>query len=176
LAGTFVGATVGLANPAEDACAAAADWREEMQQCLAAVRVTPETASGRELPRFVALKFNEVNLRKGPSKQQRVQCVYRRKGMPLLVIADNNNWRRTCDSDGVIGWIETSQLVARKQVLSMADHVLRRRPAETARAVARVERQALVELHRCHEGWCLVGRSGVQGWAPADAFWGILKR
>ena len=42
--------------------------------------------SGLPLPRFVSLKSDRVNLRKGPSTDYPTQWVYRRAGLPLEII------------------------------------------------------------------------------------------
>ena len=51
-------------------------------------------ASGLPLPRFVSLKSNRVNVRKGPSTDHAVEWVFSRAGLPVEVIAESDNWRR----------------------------------------------------------------------------------
>ncbi|TDI62196.1 MAG: hypothetical protein E2O89_07940, partial [Alphaproteobacteria bacterium] len=42
-----------------------------------------QTFSGLQVPRFVSLKTDRVNLRTGPSQNYPIKLVYVRKGLPL---------------------------------------------------------------------------------------------
>ncbi len=153
-----------------------AGWREVLATCIAMTGTAPETASGRELPRFVELRFGTVNLRQGPDNAHRINWVYLRKGLPLLVIAEHHNWRRVCDMEGTIGWIHRSQLAAVQNVMAMSDLVpLRSMHELAARIVAQAEKGALLQLERCFEEWCLIGRGPLLGWAPRGELWGVLS-
>ena len=46
------------------------------------------------LPRYVSLKGNEGNARRGPSLSHRIDWVFRHAGMPLRVVAEFGHWRR----------------------------------------------------------------------------------
>ncbi|MFN7051486.1 MAG: SH3 domain-containing protein, partial [Gemmobacter sp.] len=46
------------------------------------------------LPRFVTLKTDEGNARRGPGLSHRIDWVFKRAGMPLRVTAEYENWRR----------------------------------------------------------------------------------
>ncbi|HBT40490.1 MAG TPA: hypothetical protein DEB21_00120, partial [Rhodospirillaceae bacterium] len=48
---------------------------------------TTNTPSGQPLPRFVSLRAGEVNMRSGPGVQYPVDWVYRRRHLPIEVIA-----------------------------------------------------------------------------------------
>ena len=55
------------------------------------------------VPRFVSLKSDKVNVRKGPSTDQSIVWVFSRAGLPVEVIAESENWRRVRDSEGADG-------------------------------------------------------------------------
>ena len=74
--------------------------------------------SGQIIPRFETLKFNEVRLRKGPSRDHPIDWVYKLKGLPLKIISEFDDWRKVEDFDGVNGWIHRSQL-SRKRVVQV---------------------------------------------------------
>jgi SH3-like domain-containing protein len=56
------------------------------------------------LPRYVSLKTNEGNARRGPGLTHRIDWVFTRAGMPLRITAEFEHWRRVEDSEGVGGW------------------------------------------------------------------------
>ena len=57
-------------------------------------------ASGLPVPRFVSLKSDRVNMRKGPGTDYPTAWVYRRAGLPLEVIKEFEGWRQVRDADG----------------------------------------------------------------------------
>ena len=57
------------------------------------------------LPRYVSLKGNEGNARRGPGLTHRIDWVFTRAGMPLRITAEFEHWRRVEDSEGVGGWV-----------------------------------------------------------------------
>ena len=46
------------------------------------------------VPRFVSLKSDKVNVRRGPSTDQAIVWVFSRAGLPVEIIAESENWRR----------------------------------------------------------------------------------
>ena len=75
---------------------------------LAFICATPSAhaqkgASGLPIPRFVSLAAKEVNLRAGPGKNYPVTWVFVRKGLPVMVTAEFEYWRKVRDLDGEAG-------------------------------------------------------------------------
>ena len=76
----------------------------------------PLQASGLPLPRFVSLRAEEVNMRAGPGVRYPVDWVYKRKNMPVEVIAEFGTWRKVRDIQGTQGWIHQSMLSSNRWV------------------------------------------------------------
>ena len=57
------------------------------------------------MPRYVSLKAGEANARRGPSLSHKIDWVYKRRGVPLEIYAEYENWRRVRDHEGAGGWI-----------------------------------------------------------------------
>jgi len=74
-------------------------------------------SSGLPMPRFVSLKADEVNVRKGPGWDHAVAWIFRRAGLPVEVIAEFDVWRQVRDSEGATGWVIGSLLSGRRTVL-----------------------------------------------------------
>ena len=66
---------------------------------------SPGGESRLPIPRFVSLKSDRVNVRKGPSTDQAIVWVFSRAGLPVEIIAESDNWRRVRDSEGADGWV-----------------------------------------------------------------------
>ena len=53
--------------------------------------------SGLSLPRFISLRANKVNMRTGPGGQYPIEWLYRRRSLPVKVVAEYENWRKIRD-------------------------------------------------------------------------------
>ncbi len=144
----------------------------------AAVAAPKETPSGLPVPRYVSLKFNEVNARGGPGDDYRLLWVYRVRSLPLQVVAETKEWRKVCDPKGGVAWVKATGVDGRRTVLygGQTPLDLKVRPDERARVTARLTPRALAELDKCRSGWCRIKPHGGSGWAPASAFWGTDER
>ena len=69
------------------------------------------------IPRFVSLKAEEGNVRRGPSLSHRIDWVYTRRNMPLEVTGEHGHWRRVRDRDGQGGWVHYSLLSGARHVI-----------------------------------------------------------
>ena len=126
------------------------------------------------LPRYVSLKGNEGNARRGPSLSHRIDWVFRHPGMPLRVVAEFGHWRRVEDQDGAGGWVHYSLLSGVRTAIVMTDMAeLRTRGDQNATVIARAEAGAIVRLHECNQDWCRVSGGGEKGWVPKTSLWGV---
>ncbi len=130
--------------------------------------------SGLPLPRFASLASDEVNMRTGPGAQYPVRWVYRRRGLPVKIVAEADQWRQVVDPDGEQGWIHSSLLSRRHTVLVVGETVVevRRSPDAGARVLLRIEPGVIVELVSCDGQWCLIDLDGDRGWLRRAALWG----
>lgn len=134
--------------------------------------VGPDT--GLPLPRLVSIRVDEVNVRSGPGLRYPVQWVFRRRHMPVEIVAEFDNWRRIRDWEGAEGWVHRSMLAATRAVLvTGAVATLRRDPAETAAAAARLAPGMVALVERCQEAWCEVAVGGYGGWLRREGLWGL---
>lgn len=134
--------------------------------------------SGLPVPRFVALKKDEVRARFGPSFDYPVAAVYRRQGLPLRVIAETRDdaWRRVEDADGQKLWIHRSMLMSNENAVVQAEEaVLRAKPEADAMGRARLTQGVVAQMERCEDGWCRLRAGDFKGWVPADQLWGAPR-
>ena len=134
--------------------------------------------SGLPVPRFVALKKDEVRARFGPGFDYPVAAVYRKKGLPVRVVAETRDdvWRRVEDAEGQRLWVHRSMLMSAETALVTADAedaVLRARPDEDARGRARLAPGVLADVLRCEGAWCRLQAGEFKGWLPRTALWGV---
>lgn len=126
------------------------------------------------LPRFVSLKASRANVRRGPGLNHRIDWVFQHRGMPLLVTAEYEHWRRVEDQEGQGGWIYYTMLSGVRTVTVTRDDVaLLSRPDPESEIVARARMGAIARLGECVPGWCRISADGIKGWVQRDAIWGV---
>jgi SH3-like domain-containing protein len=127
------------------------------------------------IPRFVSLKGNEGNARRGPSLTHRIDWVFTTPGMPLRVTAEHENWRRVEDAEGLGGWVHYALLSGvRSAIISsdLADFRMQPDPASAVRFQA--ERGVIGRLLACTPDWCRMNVQGERGWVEKSALWGVI--
>lgn len=134
--------------------------------------------SGLPIPRFVTLKAGKVNVRKGPSSDHEVAWVYQRKGLPVEIVAESDNWRKIRDEDGSEGWILQSMLSGKRTVVMAAwskDKGVMLRDDASAKAgfVAKLDVGVMGEISSCDGQWCAVSAGDYEGYAAQAELWGV---
>lgn len=149
--------------------------------------------SGLPVPRFVSLKAQPVNMRKGPGTQYPTVWVMRRVGMPLEIIREFQGWRQVRDMEGATGWILGSLLSGRRTAVVQPWD--RAKPTETAQSgagsavlidllktrnasagvLAKLEAGTQVQLRRCDGQWCEVVLQEFRGFVEQWRLWGVYK-
>ncbi len=146
--------------------------------------------TGLPVPRYVSLKTDPVNLREGPSKDNRTVWVFQRVGLPVEIVAEYENWRRIRDSEGTDGWVLHSLLSGRRTALVTPwakEKPGKDKPAliallggreDSSGTVARLEPGVIVTVKSCDTTWCEVtipidNRRDLSGYIRQDKLWGV---
>lgn len=143
--------------------------------------VGPASTSGRvtgyPIPRFVSLKSGQVNMRHGPGESYAIDWIFQRRGMPVEVIAEHDNWRRVRDHEGAEGWIHFQLLDGRRMALVSGGPVslYRRQDTATSGVAAIADPGVILRLHNCGAKWCRAEVSGYKGWVTRDNLWGVYS-
>lgn len=170
LTGIAVALSVALAVPA----AAAEDGAKQ-------ATAANGSQSGLRVPRFVSLKSNRVNVRRGPSTEQAIVWVFARAGLPVEIIAEADNWRRVRDSEGADGWVYHSLLSGRRTALispwskGKEAVALYRRRSTGSRAVAQLQSGVLGNILSCDGEWCEFTVDDYSGYVEQSRLWGVYR-
>lgn len=175
LAASFAAALIFGAAQAQQAPEAGADVAT-----VAAAKVGPPrdphrgSVTNLPLPRYVSLKTNEGNARRGPGLTHRIDWVFTRSGMPLRITAEYEHWRRVEDQEGVGGWVHYSLLSGVRSVLIAQDMVeFRSIPDDAGSVVVQAELGVIARLLECSPDWCRLSVDGEKGWVRKTALWGV---
>ena len=126
------------------------------------------------IPRFVSLKAEKGNVRRGPSLSHRIDWVFRRRNMPLEVTAEYGHWRRVQDREGQGGWMHYSLLSGARHVIVEDDLTpLHAKPSTEAVIRAYAEAGVVARLGTCAPDWCKISANGIRGWVSKGQIWGV---
>lgn len=128
--------------------------------------------SGLPIPRFVSFKSKEANVRVGPGVDYPIKTIYRKKNMPVEVVAEFGNWRKIRDIDGDEGWALHSLLTGKRFALVQKESVVFN-IYKGDRAVFRAAKNVQVEVHKCRRVQCEVEYDGTKGWIEKSSLWGV---
>jgi SH3-like domain-containing protein len=141
--------------------------------------VTGKTGpSGLPVPRFVSLKTDLTNMRRGPSSDHAVSYVYHRKGLPVEIVAEFEQWRRIRDAQGDEGWVYNRLLSGKRTVLVSpwkpgTEVLLRATPTLAASPVAKLASGVLADVRTCDGNWCTISAGGFDGYVEQNALFGV---
>jgi SH3-like domain-containing protein len=130
-----------------------------------------------KLPRFAALRSDEVNMRAGPGTRYRIDWVYKRRDLPVEIEREFDVWRWVRDPDGVQGWVHQATLMGRRDfIVQNADATLRREASDTASPVAILKSGVIGRIRACEAGsaWCEVQTGSYRGFLRRTQFWGVF--
>ena len=128
-----------------------------------------------DMPRFVSLKSNDVNLRIGPSINYPIELKYIQINLPVEIIDEFDVWRKIKDSENNTGWLHKSLIKGDRFVLTVnkkrsAKNILNR---PNGNPIGMVEKNNILKLESCLKNWCLVSHQKITGWVSKDFIWGV---
>ncbi len=173
----FAGITYAVLGVRSDATAgASAD-----PQITATISTLPKRdrgKSGLPLPRFVSLKTDRVNVRRGPSNEHNVSWVFTHKDLPVEIIAEFDHWRRVRDSEGDEGWVYQSLLTGRRTAMVAPwrrdnNVPLHKDASATSHKVALVAGGVVGRVRSCDGNWCRISVSDYDGYMEQAMLWGV---
>lgn len=133
----------------------------------------PVGAQSDDLPYWASIAVDEARMRKGPSPDVPVIWEYRRRDLPVRVVARYETWRKVEDPDGTTGWM-ASRLLSRTRtaIVTSGPAAMRSEPRSEATVAYRAEAGVVGRITDCDDGWCLFDVRGKRGWIATDAIWG----
>lgn len=134
--------------------------------------------TGLPLPRFVSLKRDKVNVRKGPNESFDIAWTYTRKNLPIEIIAEYDNWRKVRDHFGSEGWVFHSLLSGSRYALinpwkDEGFFTIHNQKNEISKIVAKLEAGTLGRLSDCDGIWCQINVQTYQGFIKQEFLWGV---
>lgn len=134
-------------------------------------------AQNREVPYWATLRFNEVNMRVGPSTEYKIEWVYKRAGLPVQVVRVREGWRLIRDHEGTQGWVSANQLSPSLGALIVGDSLIELREDASPQSAIRwrAEPGVVGDLIECSDAYCEIDVAGRTGWVVRNRLWGVAE-
>ena len=130
--------------------------------------------TGLPLPRFVSLKSNKVNLRRGPNLNYKIDWVYKRKHLPLMIVREFGHWRKVTDFENYSGWIYKDLLSGSRYIIvDKKETLLRNKASFNSLGKAILKREVIGKLIDCEGLWCFIRVKNLRGYVLAEHIWGV---
>lgn len=146
----------------------------------------PNSGSGLPIPRFVSLKADRVNLRRGPGTDYPTGWVFRRAGLPVEIIKEFDTWRQIRDAEGTTGWVLRTLLSGRRTAIvlpwarnssedSAASASVFNSNSSRSRTIAKLEPGVITNLKHCDGSWCRITVENFAGYIEQKNLWGVYE-
>ena len=130
-----------------------------------------------DMPRFVSLKSNDVNLRVGPSVNYPIELKYTQNNLPVEIIDEFDVWRKIKDSENNIGWLHKSLIKGERYILTGYKNEkeinLYNRP--NGKIIGIIKKNNILDLKMCIINWCKVSQNKIKGWLLKKNVWGVYN-
>ena len=124
---------------------------------------------------FLTLRYDEVNLRQGPSKEYPIKIFYKKKFLPVLIQDQSDNFRKIKDHENNTGWIHISQLSKKKTAIVIDEELMMfKSPTIYSTPTAILKKGKLVKIIKCKNIWCKTKSGKYKGWLKKKGLWGRL--
>ena len=133
------------------------------------------SVTGLEIPRFVSLKSNDVNLRVGPSTNYPIRLKYITQNLPIEIIDEFDVWRQARDHNGTIGWLHKSLIKGERYILTgyKNEKEINLYNIPNGKIIGVIKKNNILDLKMCIIDWCKVSQNKIKGWLLKKNIWGV---
>ena len=126
-------------------------------------------------PKYASIKKDKAYLRYNASFEAEIRYVYNKKGLPILIINEHDNWKRIIDPDGIKGWMHKSMISNKKTFINKKKQDLIKFLQEKNLIIAVVNTGVIGKIIKCEKLYCQVKVNKYKGWLKKEFLWGIKK-
>jgi len=132
-------------------------------------------------PYYASIKSNKVNSHRGPGQEYKISFEYIQKGLPVMIIAKYDHWRKIRDPFGSESWIHKSLLSSKRFVMTINNTPtkLMEDSNDNSNLIALIKKNVIMELIAARGNWCSVriysGGEKYRGWLKKSDVFGVFE-
>ncbi|NCP18042.1 MAG: hypothetical protein GW855_02640 [Erythrobacter sp.] len=141
---------------------------------LALLAATPAGGKNDDVPYWATIDVTKANMRVGPSREYRIEWVYKRKGLPVKVLRMREGWRLVEDPDGDRGWIAARMLSREPGGMVIGEGLAEMHESGSVGSplMWKLEPGVVGKLGDCEANWCEFSVGKRSGFVEANRLWG----
>lgn len=123
---------------------------------------------------FVSLKFEQTNVRAGPSSDFPITINYKLQSIPMQILEEYDSWYKILDSDNEIGWVKSHLISKIRTVIVLEDTFLYSKYNKESYPIYKIEKNVILKFIKCKKNRCKVFyNKKIIGWINKDSIWGF---
>jgi SH3-like domain-containing protein len=122
---------------------------------------------------FVSLKSSEINLRVGPGKEYPISWTFMRANLPVMLMAEFNQWRKVKFIDNTEGWVHQNMISNKNTAIVTSEFTILYKNASESQPIAKIKKDVILKVAKKDENWIKVEVNKIKGWVKKQDLWGI---
>jgi SH3-like domain-containing protein len=147
--------------------------RESTLSTLCCLVIAAVSSSEADTATFASLKSSEINLRVGPGKEYPIAWVILKQKLPVILVAEFDQWRKIKLLDNSEGWVHKNMISGKNTVITVADNVIMYKHSSRSYPIAKIEKNVVMSVLKKESGWLKVEINAWKGWIERKNVWGI---
>lgn len=133
------------------------------------------SVTGYDIPRFVSIKSNDVNLRIGSSTNYPIILKYIKKNLPVEITNEYGHWRKIRDFEGNEGWLYKDLIKGERHGIIIEHNnsstIIYSNP--NGKSIGKIGKLNIVRITTCLQNWCKIKIENYKGWIKKKNIWGV---
>ena len=133
--------------------------------------------TGFNVPRFVSLKSEDINLRIGSSINYPILLKYITEDFPVEIIDEYQNWRKIKDIDNNQGWIHKTLIKGERYAIINVEFPFNAKifTKPDGKILGEIGNLNIVKINTCLDRWCNIKLKKNKGWIHKNNLWGVYE-
>ncbi|MDR2782172.1 MAG: hypothetical protein LBB21_07040 [Holosporaceae bacterium] len=121
----------------------------------------------------MSLKSSEINLRVGPGKEYPISWTFMRANLPVMLMAEFNQWRKVKFIDNTEGWVHQNMISNKNTAIVTSEFTILYKNASESQPIAKIKKDVILKVAKKDENWIKVEVNKIKGWVKKQDLWGI---
>ena len=121
---------------------------------------------------FVSLKSPEINMRVGPGKEYPISWVFMKANLPMILVAEFDQWRKVRFYDGTEGWVHKNMISRKNTAVVIKDCAIMYKYSSRSQPIAKIEKNVIVKVIKREDDYVKIDINNMRGWTSKEDIWG----
>ncbi|MDR0677712.1 MAG: hypothetical protein LBF57_03515 [Holosporaceae bacterium] len=122
---------------------------------------------------FASLKSSQVNIRVGPGKEYPVSWILIKPNLPVILIAEFDQWRKIKLIDETEGWVHQNMISQKNTAVVKNNFVILYRYESDSQPIAKIEKNVVIKVLKRNKDWIKIEVNKIKGWVKKQGLWGV---